>query len=168
MTSYIVQVSNDTYTWHPCRNGTEEAVGAPREHPWAGVVGVGDTLAPPAHPASQAEQGHVGVNCAGWRQAVTELCCLWPPHPPASSSTSLGTGHKGCLSPAADPVTCQAPLVHTCEHGKGVHGCAWHSQLCPKANTAAWCMGVCVRALHMQCHACVQGQSKFWGSLRQG
>ncbi|XP_065519172.1 probable carboxypeptidase X1 isoform X3 [Lathamus discolor] len=26
VTSYKVQVSNDTYTWHPCRNGTEEAV----------------------------------------------------------------------------------------------------------------------------------------------
>ncbi|XP_065693510.2 probable carboxypeptidase X1 isoform X2 [Patagioenas fasciata] len=26
VTSYKVQVSNDTYTWHQCRNGTEEAV----------------------------------------------------------------------------------------------------------------------------------------------
>uniref|UniRef100_A0A8V5GD27 Carboxypeptidase X1 n=1 Tax=Melopsittacus undulatus TaxID=13146 RepID=A0A8V5GD27_MELUD len=26
VTSYKVQVSNDTHTWHPCRNGTEEAV----------------------------------------------------------------------------------------------------------------------------------------------
>ncbi|KAM6429716.1 putative carboxypeptidase X1 [Rhynochetos jubatus] len=26
VTSYKVQVSNDTYAWHPCRNGTEEAV----------------------------------------------------------------------------------------------------------------------------------------------
>ncbi|XP_054028425.1 probable carboxypeptidase X1 [Dryobates pubescens] len=26
VTSYKVQVSNDTHTWHPCRNGTQEAV----------------------------------------------------------------------------------------------------------------------------------------------
>ena len=29
VTSYKVQFSNDTHTWQPCRNGTEEAVRAP-------------------------------------------------------------------------------------------------------------------------------------------
>lgn len=42
MTSYKVQFSNDTHTWQPCRNGTEEAVG---------TGGGGREQSPPCAPA---------------------------------------------------------------------------------------------------------------------
>uniref|UniRef100_A0A672UGE5 Uncharacterized protein n=1 Tax=Strigops habroptila TaxID=2489341 RepID=A0A672UGE5_STRHB len=40
VTSYKVQVSNDTYTWHPCRNGTEEAVFPGNKDPETPVLNV--------------------------------------------------------------------------------------------------------------------------------
>lgn len=40
MTSYKVQVSNDSHTWLPSRNGTEEAVGARRGWHRAGDMGM--------------------------------------------------------------------------------------------------------------------------------
>lgn len=55
VTSYKVQVSNDTHTWQPCRNGTREAVSARREHP-----GGGDGSGDPPRPARLHEQS--GIN----------------------------------------------------------------------------------------------------------
>lgn len=46
VTSYKVQVSNDTHTWHPCRNGTQDVVGAHSGQPWVGPWEQGPTGIP--------------------------------------------------------------------------------------------------------------------------
>ena len=96
------------------------------------------------------------------------LALGWDPAllPLASSPASIlqhfppGTRHKGCLSPPAAPVACQAPPVHAREHGRGTRGCARScvaQPAVPEGEHGSLVLGCArVSAAHAGSHVCVR------------